>query len=359
MKKKIVSIFIALSIVAFAATGCQKSDNKAAETDLKQNTTDTSETAEVTEQPQATTQPESEQDYNGLVIRVAYQPGHSQPLVALDQGYFEEEFSKDGITVELSQFASGPPIIEAFAAGEVDFGFVGDQPAIQGKANDLPLKILASYASSETGNALIATKASGITSLADVKGKKIGYTVGSVGHQLLLKFLESQGLTTEDAELINLTPGDIFTSLESGAIDAAVTWEPYITKSVASGAADIIQDGTGFKYNVNVIIGEESFLSNYPEVAARLLKVLNKAAEWTNGNKDETLKILADNAGLDASVFTPSFEKFNRDLFLDQKKIDSIRETAKYLKEQGTIRKEVDVDSIIDLSFLEKAGITE
>ncbi len=355
MKKKYITMLALIGVIGFAAVGCQKSDkpetkataNQEKEVDSKNDTGG------------GTEQPEEGKDYSGLVIRLAYQPSHAQPLVAQELGLFEKEFAADGITVELAKFASGPPIIEAFAAGEVDFGLVGDQPAIQGKANNLPIKIIGTYGSTEKGNALIATKESGIISLKDIKGKKIGYTVGSVGHQLLLKFLESEGLTTEDAELYNLSPGDIYTSLESGSIDGAVTWEPYITNSVSAGVADIIQDGTGYKYNVNVIIANESFLGQYPEVAARLLQVLNEAKEWSDANKEETLQILAETSGLDASVFEASFEKFDRSLFLDQKKIESIIETAAYLKEQGTIRSEVDAEAIIDLSFLQAADITE
>ncbi len=354
MKKRFLAMLTVLSVIGLAAVGCQKSEGQTTDTVKQETKAGTeNETAAVTEQP------EEKPDYSGLVIRLAHQPGHAQPLIALELGLFEDEFAEDGITVELKQFASGPPIIEAFAAGEVDFGLVGDQPAIQGKANNLPIKIIGTYGSTEKGNALIATKESGIKSLADIKGKKIGYTVGSVGHQLLLKFLEAEELTTEDAELVNLSPGDIYTSLESKAIDAAVTWEPYITNSVSTGVADIIQDGTGYKYNVNVIIGDESFIEKYPEVAARLLKVLNEAKDWANENEEESLQILAKASGLDASVFAASFEKFDRSVFLDQKKIDSIKETAAYLKEQGTIRSEVDVDSIIDLSVLQAAGITE
>lgn len=327
MKKKIVAVMAAAAVIGILG-GCQKTDRQ-------------------------------ENAQNNLVIRLAHQPGHAQPLIAQEEGFFEEEFAKDGITVELKQFASGPPIIEAFAAGEVDFGLVGDQPAIQGKANNLPLKIIGSYGSTEKGNALIASGNSGIKTLSDIRGKKIGYTAGSVGHQLLLKFLEAEGLTANDVELLNLSPGDIYTSLESGSIDGAVTWEPYITNSVSSGVADIIQDGTGYKYNVNVIIGDAAFLEKYPEISARLLKVLNRAAKWSDEHQEESLNILAKTSGLETSAFAASFEKFDRSLFLDQKKIDSIKETAGYLKKQGTIRSEVDIESVIDLSFLGAAGITE
>lgn len=293
-----------------------------------------------------------------IVIRVAHQPGHAQPIIANQKGFFKEEFGED-VEIQLSVFASGPPIIEAFTAGQVDFCFVGDQPAIQGIANGLDIKILASYASTEAGNALIATEKSGIKTLTDIKGKKIGYTVGSVGHQLLLKFLSSQNLTETDAELLNLSPADMYASLQAGTIDAAITWEPYITNSVSEGIATIIQDGTGYKYNVNVIAGSSKFVSQNPDITARLLKVFNKAAVWADEHQDEALEIIGEASSIDPKAFETSFSKFNRSLFLDTKKIDSIKETASYLYQQGLIRKEVDVTNIIDTTYLQKAGITK
>lgn len=306
----------------------------------------------------ATETPKAEASKEKVVIRVAYQPGHAQPIIADKKGFFKEEFGDD-VDVQLSVFASGPPIIEAFTAGQVDFCFVGDQPAIQGIANGLDIKILASYGSTEAGNALIASTKSGIKTLADIKGKKIGYTVGSVGHQLLLKFLESQNLTEKDAELLNLSPADMYASLQAGTIDAAVTWEPYITNSVSEGIAKIIQDGTGYKYNVNVIAGSSEFISKNPDITARLLKVFNKASVWADEHPEDTLKIIGEATSIDPKAFEASFSKFNRSLFLDDKKIASIKETAAYLYKQGLIRKEVDVTNNIDTTYLQKAGITK
>ncbi len=334
IRKRISTIAIMAMVIALTA-GCQKK----AESSITGNAT-------------------ADAGKEKVVIRVAHQPGHAQPIIADKQGFFKEEFGDD-VEVQLSVFASGPPIIEAFTAGQVDFCFVGDQPAIQGIANGLDIKILASYASTEAGNALIATPKSGIKTLADIKGKKIGYTVGSVGHQLLLKFLVSQNLTEADAELLNLSPADMYASLQAGTIDGAVTWEPYITNSVSEGIATLIQDGTGYKYNVNVIAGSSKFLGENPDITARLLKVFNKAAVWADEHQDEALKIIGEASSLDPAAFEASFSKFNRSLFLDDKKIDSIKETASYLYEQGLIRKEVDVTNIIDTTYLQKAGITE
>ena len=114
-----------------------------------------------------------------------------------------------------------------------------------------------------------------------------------------------------------------------------------------------------YKYNVNVIIADGAFLEENPEISARLLKVLNRAAQWADEHEEESLDILAKASGLDSSAFAATFEKFDRSLFLNQKKIDSIKETADYLRKQGTIRSDVDIESVIDLSFLKAAGITE
>jgi sulfonate transport system substrate-binding protein len=56
------------------------------------------------------------------IVRFAYQPGQAQIIIARDNGLLDEEFKKDGVSFELSKFAAGPPIIEAFAAKRVDIG---------------------------------------------------------------------------------------------------------------------------------------------------------------------------------------------------------------------------------------------
>ena len=70
-----------------------------------------------------------------IVVHYGYQPGHAQIVVAKEKGWLDEEFSKDGITIELNKFASGPPMIEAFTGNRLEFGQVGDQPALQAQAN--------------------------------------------------------------------------------------------------------------------------------------------------------------------------------------------------------------------------------
>lgn len=182
-----------------------------------------------------------------FVIKFGYQPGQSQIVVARDKGWLKDEFDKDGITFEFSKFTSGPPLIEAMTAGKVDFGQVGDQPAVLARANNVDVKAIAAYGTSEKNDALLATTKSGINKIADLKGKKVGVTIGSVGQQLLYIYLKSVGLKITDIEQINLQPADIKSSLLSNQIDAAVTWEPNVTQLITTGTVKQIADGTGYK----------------------------------------------------------------------------------------------------------------
>ncbi|AGK98874.1 ABC transporter substrate-binding protein [Clostridium pasteurianum] len=292
-----------------------------------------------------------------IVIKFGYQPGHAQIVVARDKGWLKDEFEKDGITFEFEKFVSGPPLIEAMTGGRLDFGQVGDQPAIQAKANNVDIKAIAVYNSTEKGNALLATSKSGINSLADLKGKKVGVTIGSVGQQLLYIYLKSVGLKITDIQQVNLQPGDIKSSLASNSIDAAVTWEPNITQIVNSGSAKIVTDGTGYKNNVNVIIAKNSFLKEHPDVTVRLLKVLDKSARWIKDNKKEAVDIVSKDTGISPSALEPIFDKNILDINFTDEEVKSVDDTTKFLKENNVIRKDVKVTDLIDRSYLKKAGI--
>ena len=190
-----------------------------------------------------------------------------------------------------------------------------------------------------------------------MKGKKIGVTIGSVGHQLLYILLDSVGLKPSDIEVLNLQPADIKSSLASNNIDAAVTWDPIATQIVNEGIAQLITDGEKYKLSVNVIIANSDFLKDHEDVAVRLVKVLDKTKKWIEENKEEALEIVSKDSGFSVETLKPSFEKTDRKIQFTDEKIKSMKETGKYLYDNKIINKEVNVEDQIDKTYLEKAGI--
>ncbi len=293
-----------------------------------------------------------------VVIRYGYQPGHSQVVIADKKGLFKEEFEKDNITFQFSKFQSGPALITSLTAGELDFGQTGDIPALSAKANNVDIKIVGKYISSSQVNSLLVTKKSGIKTITDLKGKKVGVTIGSTCHQLLYIYLESVNLKPEDIQQVNLAPGDIVSSLVSGNVDAAVTWEPYSSMTLAKGVTDKLADGVGYKKEVDVIIANNPFLQQHPELSSRVLKVLDKAGKWIAQNQEEALKIVGVDAGVDPGVLAPMFSKVVvDDIGLSAVDIASIKESQNFLRKYQIIKKDVDVDSLVDTQYLKLAGI--
>jgi sulfonate transport system substrate-binding protein len=191
----------------------------------------------------------------------------------------------------------------------------------------------------------------------DLKGKKVGVTIGSVGHQLLYIYLRSVGLKPADIQQVNLAPGDILTALTGKNIDAAVTWEPYLTIAQAQKSANLIADGTGYKLNVNVIIASSDFLKSHHDVAVRLLKVFDKAEKWIKANPEKALELISRDSGFKVEALKPAFNKIALDLRLTPDAVKSIAETAAFVRENKIIRSDVNVNDLIDVSYLKAAGL--
>ena len=161
---------------------------------------------------------------------------------------------------------------------------------------------------------MLATTASGIKNISDLKGKKVGVTIGSSGHQVLYKFIDSVGLKPTDLDIVNLQPADIKSALASNSIDAAVTWDPTATQIVNDGTANEIIDGENYKLIVNVIIGNSDFLKDHADIAERLLKVLDKAQKWIDENQQEALEIVSKDSGFSVDALKPAFDKTDKSI---------------------------------------------
>src|SRR3984957_4591098 len=111
--------------------------------------------------------------------------------------------------VNWSDFTSGPPKLAAMASGSVDAGGVGDAPPVFAAAGGEGVEIVgARTVPGGDQDAVLVPKGSPITSIQQLKGKKIAYGSGSSGNYELLTVLTAAGLTTQELTLGKPPPAD-------------------------------------------------------------------------------------------------------------------------------------------------------
>ncbi|WP_348272702.1 ABC transporter substrate-binding protein [Pannonibacter tanglangensis] len=143
-------------------------------------------------------------------------PDHAPLVVAKQKGYFAAE----GLEVELIEPAdpSMPPKLVAAGQGDIAVSY---QPTLHAQIDEgLPLAWIGTLIETPL-NSLIVLEDGPIRSLADLKGKKIGFSVSGFEDAMLGQMLKTQGLTIEDVELINVNFA-LSPSLLSGQVDAII-----------------------------------------------------------------------------------------------------------------------------------------
>lgn len=143
-------------------------------------------------------------------------PDHGPLYVALERG----EFSRRGLDVELIAPAdpNDPPKLVAAGRGDVAISY---QPQLHLQtAAGLPLKRVGTLVATPLSS-LVVLDDGPIRSIADLKGRKVGFSVGGFEDAVLGAMLETYGLTLDDVELINVN-FSLSPSLMSGQVDAVI-----------------------------------------------------------------------------------------------------------------------------------------
>lgn len=228
-------------------------------------------------------------------IRIAWQTGDVQTILQYADG--AGLFREAGLEYSLHAFPSGPAILPALAAKEVDIGWFGEFPTITGYANGIPLAVFLLDQSFAEHVRLVANPESGIKSLADLKGRKIGVTFGSTSHHHILVALSQAGLRAEDVTLVNLQPAQIPAAYTAKQIDAAFTWEPNIAKLEEQGGVRIATTASLKNSTYGVWAGRTEFLKDNKDDIQKFLGVWEKAVTKLASAPAEVLQYEAKRLG--------------------------------------------------------------
>ncbi len=162
-------------------------------------------------------------DKNPDIIRVAYMPNYGSlcaVIPAMKMGFFE----KENLHVDLYEYANGLEIIQAMEEGKIDFGYIGNGAhkfCIKGRATIVTMSHLSN------AEAIIGNRQHGVRTVADLRGKKIGNVEHASSETILRIALETEGISPDKAEIINLKPEEVVEGMKKGSLDAGVIWSPY------------------------------------------------------------------------------------------------------------------------------------
>lgn len=155
-----------------------------------------------------------------VTLNVAYMPNYGS-LWAIEAAIELDYLADENITVKLVEFADGPTIIAAMESGSIDVGYIGQgahKLCINGQATIFALSHISN------GDALIG--GAGITTVEELKGKKVAYSSGSSSEDILLNSLAKYGMTMDDIDAFDMDASAIVTAMLSGGVDACATWSP-------------------------------------------------------------------------------------------------------------------------------------
>ena len=226
-------------------------------------------------------------------VRIGYQKNGALVLVRK-----QDKLKPLGIAAEWVEFNSGPPMLEALAAGAVDFGAVGDTPPIFAQAAGSDLLYVGGQPISGVNEAILVPKDSTIRTVADLRGRKLAFTKGSSAHAMVVDILVAAGMKPSDVQPVYLQPPDAAAAFRVGALDAWAIWDPFYAIAQMEPTTRVLTTGAGAAPSNSFFMAGRGFVERQPKMVLALLAAINEVAVWAAAHPEELAQTLAAVTGV-------------------------------------------------------------
>jgi sulfonate transport system substrate-binding protein len=279
-------------------------------------------------------------------IRVGYQKT-GVLVIARQQAVLERRFAGQQIGIKWIEFTSGPPLLEAMSTGSVDLGAVGDTPPIFAQAANANIVYVAGSPITN-GQGILVPANSNIRTIADLKGKRVGFTKGTSAHNVVIATLEKAGLTYDDITPVYLTPPDAGPAFANGSIEAWAIWDPYFAIGEKRQNGRILINASEVAKTNSFYLANRDFANTHVRETREVIDGLAEAARWAEANRAEVASALAAVTGVPLEVQTVAA---NRASFLIGPVTDEIVTTQQAVADRfhklGLIPKPIAVRDIV------------
>ncbi|KAB7704261.1 PhnD/SsuA/transferrin family substrate-binding protein [Bacillus aerolatus] len=293
-------------------------------------------------------------------LGVATWVGYAPLYIAEEKGFFK----KNGIDVDLMTMESNTDRRTALAAKRIQ-GFASTVDThVVSAASNVPVVQVVALDESYGGDGIVAKKE--IKSLQDLKGKRVAVqTDGGASFFWFLYLLKQEGIDFKDIHAQNMTAGDAGAAFVANKVDAAVTWEPWLSKAKQTDFGSVLATSDISPGVITSTIGmRRDFVEENPEAVKALVKSWFEAVEYYKTNEEDALKIMGKAMGQSTEELKGSLkgvrfydEEKNKEYFGTKEQPGKLHELtqlgSEFWKEQKLIEKEPNIDDLINYSAIQ------
>lgn len=217
--------------------------------------------------------------------------GYAPLYLAKEKGFFQ----KRGIDVEIVVIESPADRRAAFAADKIQgMATTVDTHVMTAAAeNPIPVKQVLAMDDSNGGDGIVAKKE--IKTVKDLKGKTVAAQLGAGASYFWLNYVLSQnGLKLSDIKAVDMKAGDAGAAFVAGKVDAAVTWEPWLSKAKETpfGGVLLSSDKTP-GIIVDSLAFKPAYLKAHGDDVKKIIAAWNEAVKFAADNPKEADAIMA------------------------------------------------------------------
>jgi NitT/TauT family transport system substrate-binding protein len=239
------------------------------------------------------------------------------PMLAKYSNYFDEE----GVNMDVQELKGGAQAAQALVSGQVNFAAMALDHAVKSQAQGVDLVVVALMTRFPTVTIVVDSKLKDkVKTPKDLKGLKIGITSpGSGSHAALLSLLDKFGLKPTDVEIAGVGTSGMPAALESGQIQAAANYDPYITQVVQSGKAFVLWDLRtekdtkelyGDEYPFVGLVTRREVLTKNPDLVERVVKAIVRSNRYLTTSNAEAIaaRLPKEIKGEDDALYTAALK---------------------------------------------------
>jgi NitT/TauT family transport system substrate-binding protein len=268
-------------------------------------------------------------------------------------------FSKNGVTATITNFDTDDAINAALVSSQLDGANIATHTALRLISEGTPITIVLLLDQSNAADAILAGP--NITSVADMKGKKVAYEEGTTSDILLRYALSQNGMTIDDIVKVPTPASDAGVAVIAKRVDVAVTYEPYLTAALQQDPTFHLVYEAAEKPGLigDVFVVRNDYLASHPGQIDALIKAWGDAVDYYRSSTSDAQGIIEKAVGANPGDLKTAFDGVQlyslseaRDLMTGGGYLATLAEVKKVATDAGIISKPVDETTVMDTSFL-------